>query len=81
MAGTIGGGIKLKATMLKRDPDYYKKLGKLNKGTKKKTNMLRDIPGRASDIGKLGGQASVIVRRAMRDAKLADKQHTALRAR
>lgn len=56
MSGNHETGIKARETLLKKDPDFYKKLGKLGgkvKNSRKGFGTNREL---ASEVGKIGGQ-------------------------
>lgn len=57
MSNRREGGLKAKATMLEKDPDYYKKLGRAGGSVKvsKGFGKNREL---ASKVGKIGGSRS-----------------------
>lgn len=61
MAGTREGGLKVKAMLLARDPDHYKKAGR-NGGLKSTgggfTYMAEHDPKRLSKLSQKGGRIS-----------------------
>ena len=59
MAGTRIGGLKAREKNLAKDPDFYKKLGKLGGSRKVPKGFALDRE-RAREVGKLGGMKSRI---------------------
>lgn len=52
--GTANGGRKAAAKNLERDPDFYKKIGRMG-GVKSRGGGFTGDPVRASMLGKIGG--------------------------
>lgn len=57
MSGTKAGGEKARATILARDPDFYKKIGAVG-GKKGTTGGFAANPALAAIAGKKGGSLS-----------------------
>lgn len=60
MAGTREGGLKAYQTRIKKDPDFYKKLGEMGGSApyKGKKGFASMSPEKRSEAGRLGGAKS-----------------------